>query len=79
MAVYVEGPRSSTEHEDDLRHLLWSVQVFLPAMRFVCAVYDAVSDVVESGGLWRFDFQIGFRVLKKVLQTYSYAYLWHTM
>ena len=33
MAVYVEGPRSSTEHEDDLRHL-WSVQVFLPAMRF---------------------------------------------
>ena len=33
VAVYVEGPRSSTEHEDDLRHL-WSVQVFMPAMRF---------------------------------------------
>ena len=78
MAVYVEGPRSSTEHEDDLRHL-WSVQVFLPAMRFVCAVYDAVSDVVESGGLWRFDFQIGSRVLKKVFRTFSYLYLWHTM
>ena len=29
--------------------------------------YDAVSDVVESGGLWRSDFQIGSRVLKKVL------------
>ena len=78
VAVYVEGPRSSTEHEDDLRHL-WSVQVFLPAMRFVCAVYDAVSDVVESGGLWRFDFQIGSRVLKKVFRTFSYLYLWHTM
>ena len=26
--------------------------------------YDAVSDVVESGGLWRYDFQIGSRVLK---------------
>ena len=78
MAVYVEGPRSSTEHEDDLRHL-WSVQVFLPAMRFVCAAYDAVLDVVESDGLWRSDFQIGSRVLKKVLQTYYYAYLWYTM
>ena len=27
-------------------------------------VYDAVSDVVESGGHWRSDFQIGSRVLK---------------
>ena len=28
-------------------------------------MYDAVSDVVESGGLWRSDFQIGSRMLKK--------------
>ena len=27
-------------------------------------VYDAVSDVVESGVHWRSDFQIGSRVLK---------------
>ena len=27
-------------------------------------LYDAVSDVVESGVHWRSDFQIGFRVLK---------------
>ena len=27
--------------------------------------YDAVSDVVESGGLWRSDFQIGSRVLTR--------------
>ena len=39
----------------------------------VCTVYDAVLEVVESDGLWRSDFQIGSRVLKKVLQTYSYV------
>ena len=27
--------------------------------------YDAVSDVVESGGQWRSNFQIDSRVLKK--------------
>ena len=42
-------------------------------------MYDAVSDVVEAGGQSRSNFQIGSRELKKMLETYSYAYLWHTM
>ena len=37
---------------------------------FITAVYDAVSDVVESGGQWRSDFQIGFRVLKIVINLF---------
>ena len=33
----------------------------------VYTVYDAVSDVVESGVHWRSNFQIGSRVLKTVI------------
>ena len=33
-------------------------------------MYDAVSDVVESGGHWRSDFQIGSRVLKIVINLF---------
>ena len=32
--------------------------------------YDTVSDVVESGVHWRSDFQIGSRVLKKILNLF---------
>ena len=41
-------------------------QVFIVAIKpsFVAVVYDAVSDVVESGVHWRSNFQIGSRVLK---------------
>ena len=41
--------------------------------------YDRVADVAESSLQWRSDFQSGSRVLKKVLWTFSYLYLWHTM
>ena len=37
---------------------------FDPAHRVYTGVYDAVSDVVESGGQWRSNFQIGSGVLK---------------
>ena len=41
--------------------------------------YETVADVPESWvWLWA-DFQSGFRVLKKVLWTFSYLYPWHTM
>ena len=36
-------------------------------LKKVDAVYDAVSDVVESSGQWRSDFQIGSRVNRKLL------------
>ena len=34
------------------------------------STYDAVSDVVESGGHWRSNFQIGSRVLKIVIKLF---------
>ena len=37
---------------------------FKKRLRVSSSVYDAVSDVVESGVHWRSDFQIGSRVLK---------------
>ena len=51
----------------------------LPLSKGGIRIYDAVSDVVESGVQSRSNFQIGSRVLKKLLKTYSYAYIWHTM
>ena len=41
-------------------------QVFIVAIKpsFVAVVYDAVSDVVESGVHWRSNFQIGSGVLR---------------
>ena len=32
--------------------------------------YDAVSDVVEYGGHWRSNFQVGSRVLKNVINLF---------
>ena len=42
-------------------------------------LYESFSDVGESWVWWRADFQSGSRVLKKVLWTFSYLYLLHTM
>ena len=36
----------------------------------ILAIYDAVSDVVESGVHWRSNFQIGSRVLKIVINLF---------
>ena len=50
-----------------------------PLVNAVAALYETVTDVPESWVWWRADFQSDSRVLKKVLWTFSYLYLWHTM
>ena len=41
--------------------------------------YDKLSDVAKTRVQWRSNFQSGSRVLKRVLWTFSYLYLWHTI
>ena len=41
--------------------------------------YNAVSGVVESGGLWRFNFQIGSGVFKICFKSILNTYPWHTI
>ena len=58
--------------------LFWGKSFYCCGCKFSRA-YDRFTTVAETWLQWRSDFQSGSRVLKKVLYTFSYLYLWHIM
>ena len=55
---------------------VWSLSL---TMSTLINMYETVATVPESWVRWRAVFQSGSRVLKKVLWTFSYLYLWYTV
>ena len=75
---HIENRRTNFEGFFFSQLLCTSLQTPTNAMS-VSLQYDKVASVPESWVRWRSNFQSGSRVLKKVLWTFSYQYLWPTM
>ena len=56
-----------------------SIHSYHMSLELQTHIYDKLSDVAKAWVQRRSDFQSGFRVLKEVLWTFSFLYLWHTM